>query len=663
MKFNYLFNFLALMFVHASLLTAQILSEEPLSDRVVSYKIDAFLDSEAKTVHGQQVLAWRNTSDEFVKTLQFHLYLNAFKNTNSTFIKESSLRHRGFTFDKKDSTAWGWIDINSMKIVNGENLTNKIIFIQPDDDNIDDQTVIEVELNRPVKPGGDIELEIGFTSKLPRIMARTGFAKNYFLVGQWFPKIGVYEKAGMRGRKTGGWNCHQFHVNTEFYANFGLFDVTITVPEDMVVGAVGKQINEETNENGTKTLRYLAKDVIDFAWTASPQFLIYEDKWKHVDIRLLIQPVHKKSANRYLESVKNALEFFDNNLAQYPYTTLTIVDPPFNGLASAGMEYPTFITGGAVWKLPKGFRVTEAVTIHEFGHTYFMGILATNEFEEAWMDEGMNTYFENRIMDHYYGEKTSMIDIGGYRAGDGESSRSSYTKMKNPKIAEISRNAWEFSHGGYAAMSYHKPATMLSTLERLVGLETMNKIWKRYYKEWSFKHPSGNDFINVVNDIVKEDHGDKFPDMNWYFDQVLHGTNTCDYKIASIKNEKIEPPYGWVDRDSGKKFFQQPDSIETMYESKVTVHRMGEIIMPQEIRIRFSDGEEITEQWDGKARSCRFTYKKPEKVVFADIDPKRKILIDINLLNNSLTTEPESGVFWKYMAKYLFWIQNVMLFI
>jgi hypothetical protein len=654
------------MFMFLSNLPAQILSKEPLSDRIVFYDIEASLDSESKIIQGKEVLIWRNTSDDYVKTLQFHLYLNAFKNTQSTFMKESNLRHRGMRFDKRDSTSWGWIDINSMKIVNGESLKDKIVFIQPDDDNPDDQTVIEIELDKPIKPGSQIELEIVFTSKLPRIMARTGYSNNYFLVGQWFPKIGVYEKAGMRRRKTSGWNCHQFHVNTEFYADFGVYNVSISLPEDFVVGAVGVLKEETQNNDGTKTLEYYAEDVIDFAWTASPKFLVYEDKWEHVDIRLLVQPEHEASANRYLESAKYALQFFSDNMAMYPYTTLTIVDPPFDGLASGGMEYPTFITGGALWGFPEGFKVTEAVTIHEFGHIYFMGILATNEFEEAWMDEGMNTYFENRAMDQYYGEKTSFMDIWGYRSGDTEVSRISYTKMKNPKIAEISRPAWEFKHGGYSTLTYQKTATMLSTLERLIGLDTMNKLMKRYYQKWRFKHPSGNDFIDIVNEVVKEDHGNRFgPDMNWFFDQVLHGTNTCDYKIASIRNTKIEHPHGLIDSDRGKKVITRAegkdDITETVYKSEVTLYRMGEIKIPQEVLIRFSDGDEITESWDGIARTHRLSYERPEKVVFADIDPERKILLDTDLINNSLTIQRESGVFWKYMAKYLFWAQNAML--
>ena len=426
MKFNFLLILLTMMLIGLSNLPAQILSEEPLSDRIVFYDIEASLDSESKMIHGKEVLIWRNRSDDYVKKLQFHLYLNAFKNTKSTFMKESNLRHRGMSFDKKDSTSWGWIDIDSIRIVDGASLMDKIKFTQPDDGNQDDQTVIEIELDEPVKPDGQIELEIVFSSKLPRIMARTGYSNNYFLVGQWFPKIGVYEKAGMRGRKTSGWNCHQFHANTEFYADFGTYDVSITLPEEFIVGAVGVLKNEIRNNDSTKILQYYAEDVIDFAWTASPKFLVYEDKWEHVDIRLLVQPEHETSANRYLESAKYALQFFRDNLALYPYTTLTVVDPPFGGLASGSMEYPTFITGGALWGFPEGFKGTEAVTIHEFGHIYFMGILATNEFEEAWMDEGVNTYFENRIMDHYYGEKTSMMDVMGYRAGDVESSRRSY---------------------------------------------------------------------------------------------------------------------------------------------------------------------------------------------------------------------------------------------
>src|SRR5262249_12288035 len=136
-------------------------------------------------------------------------------------------------------------------------------------------TVLAVPLPHPVPPHGTITLQIAFRSKLPKIFARTGFVRDYFLVGQWYPKIGVYETAGMRERQSGGWNCHAFHANSEFYADYGRFDVSFTVPNRFVVGATGRRVSATKNGDRT-TYRYVQDDVHDFAWTADPRFAVTE---------------------------------------------------------------------------------------------------------------------------------------------------------------------------------------------------------------------------------------------------------------------------------------------------------------------------------------------------------------------------------------------------
>ena len=224
-------------------------NSQALSSRIANYDMKVKLDPVEKIVDGTMTLEWKNPSQDTIRELRFHMYLNAFKNNRSTFWKESGGQLRGQSVDTKDPKIWGWVDILSLKTLEGNDLTNSIQFVQPDDDNSDDQTVAAVKLENPVLPGGSLTLNIEFRSKLPKIFARTGFSDNYFLIGQWFPKIGVYEPAGMRYAEKGQWNCHQFHANSEFYANFGVYRVEITVPEKFVVGATGKRISEKTIEN------------------------------------------------------------------------------------------------------------------------------------------------------------------------------------------------------------------------------------------------------------------------------------------------------------------------------------------------------------------------------------------------------------------------------
>ncbi len=631
------------------------------SPRISNYIIKADLDPDEKIIDGKMTFSWRNPSPDTVSVLQFHMYLNAFKNTESTFWVESGGQLRGKKVNESDSKIWGWIDILKMETEDGRDLSSQISYIHPDDNNENDQTVIEVPLNNPVLPGKTIKLQIKFRSKLPKIFARTGYSDYYFLVGQWFPKIGVYETAGMRYAEKGQWNCHQFHGNSEFYANFSNYEVDITVPKRFIVGATGWLESKIENDDETVTLKYKATDVVDFAWTASPLFQVVEDQWKDVKILVYLQPEHAYLADRHTQSVKAALAYFDENLGKYPYSTITIVDPPVKGAGSAGMEYPSFITAGSFWGMPDEVRLIEDVTIHEFGHNYFMGILATNEFEEAWLDEGFNTYFETRIMNHAYGVKTSLIGFRKFHIGDGESQRFGYTGMNNPKIAEIFRYAWQYPHGGYGNMSYNKTATMLMTLEGLVGSETMDKIMKTYFERWKFKHPCATDFIDIVNEIVKKEHGEKFgKDMNWYFDQVLYGSDVCDYKLGSIRNKKVKPPRGIHEVNGKKMTFKSDEYDNEMFESKVIVYRLGEVIMPVEVLVHFENGDEILETWDGVSRTKEFSYEQPEEVVWAMVDPDEKIKLDINMMNNGITTEPVKVTSWKYAAKFLFFLQNIM---
>ncbi|TAE29384.1 MAG: M1 family peptidase [Cytophagales bacterium] len=634
-----------------------------LSPRIANYEIDVALDPATKRLTGRQTLRWRNTSNDPITELQFHLYLNAFRDEKSTFMRESGGQLRGQYIDKDDKLAWGSIDLLSTRLThdNGagtsENLTNKAQFIQPDDratdrQNRDDRTVVRIPLQTPIRPGETVAIDMAFRAKLPRIFARTGFSRDYFLVGQWFPKIGVYETPGTRYQTgpRGRWNCHQFHAHSEFYADFGTYDVRITTPTEYVTGATGQLLGTtKSAKANTKTERWQANDVVDFAWTASPRYEVVDDVWTrpgharpgggNVNIRLLMQPEHRAQADRHLYAAKAALSYFHRVLGRYPYATLTIVDPPLHGSGSAGMEYPTFITAGTSWGLPDGARFAEIVTVHEFGHQYFMQLLASNEFEEAWLDEGFNQYFEGRIMDETYGPKSSQVDLFGFRMGDMESSRDTYVRLDNPAIGPSFGNTWQLPDGYYGALTYSKPATWLRTLEGLVGRKTMDEIMRTYFQRWQFRHPNADNFIAIVNEIAPARTGLRYgSDFNWFFDQVLYGDKVCDYELYSIRN-----------RRQGKAF-----------RSTIQVMRRGDAQMPVDVLVHFEDGKELMLFWDGKARSQTFTLNQNAEVLWATIDPKQKLYIDTNLNNNSLTLNPSSAPAAKFSAKMLFWTQNWM---
>ncbi len=665
-----------------------------LSKHIVNYDIKAELVPDEKAVHGTQTLIWLNDSEDSITELQFHLYLNAFKNNLSSFMKESKGSHRGF---KADMENWGYIDVEKIQIKDGPDLTPTMEYIQPDDGNEDDRTVMKVSLPQPIPPQGTMTLDIEFYSKLPKVFARSGFYENYFMVGQWFPKIGVWWK--------GEWNCHQYHLNSEFFADYGIYKVEITAPEEYVVGATGRRIEELQNDDGTKTYIHYQEDVHDFAWTACPDYVehreqfILEDPPVDTEMILLIHRTHMNHKERYLSSLKHAIEFYSQNYGPYPYPTITLVDPAPGAFGAGGMEYPTLFTGMTFRWLPEGLRMPEMVTIHEFGHGYWYGIVGSNEFEEAWLDEGINSYSEAKAMAKYYGEEGSMIDLWGMKISDDVMQRAQIIGMS--KLDPIVKKSWEYySFGTYAGNSYQKASLMLLTLENFLSEEVMKKIMKTYFERWQFKHPTSSDFVEVAEEVSDQD-------LSWFFDQILYSPDKLDYAIRKIKSEKVREPEGILEdteaevieleaKDMGKEPEEENvekaiEDIETkdeeevkdeegekdnedeegeeneeeaekekIYRSEVVVVRKGELFFPQEILIIFEDSEEIWEEWDGKERWKRFVYYKPHKIKSAQVDPEHKVLLDVNFTNNSLMREPNRAFPLKCAMRLMCTFQTIL---
>jgi len=602
-----------------------------LSNPIVDYHIKAKLIPEEKSVLGEEELTWLNDSDKHISELQFHLYLNAFKNSRSTLMKE----RRGIPRQLKSNVRnWGYIEIDKIQVKDGPDLTSSIEYIQPDDNNKDDQTVVRVTLPEPVPPRGKITLHLDFYSKLPRVVARTGYFKDFYFVAQWFPKIGVLWK--------GEWNCHQYHANSEFFANFGVYTVDITVPDGFVVGATGKRIDAVRNGDDTITYSHYQEDVHDFAWTACPDFIEYKESYSlenppvNTEIILLIHRSHRNQKERYLSSLKNAIEFYSQNYGAYPYPTITLVDPPLGGFGAGGMEYPTLFTSIALSWMPKGVYMTEMVTIHEFGHGYWYGIIGSNEFEEAWLDEGINSYSEIKAMQKYYGEDSSMFNFHDVKISDLVFHR--LRVIASSRLDPILKNSWEYFNGAtYGINVYSKAAFMLLTLENYLGEDVMSEIMKTFYEKWKFKHPTSQDFIAVAEEISGQD-------LSWFFDQFLHSPDKLDYAIGRLRSWEIEKPEGILEGEQGIFEESQKEEVpeqEKMYQNEVVVVRKGELIFPQEILITFEEGEEIREEWDGKERWKRFVYTRPYQLKSAQVDPDNKVLLDDNFLNNSRVLKPK----------------------
>ncbi len=633
---------------------------QALSPRTANYKMDISLDVENKMISGITELVWNNPSTNEVNDMQFHLYYNAFKNSESTFFKNgNSLGFIGKNIEEE--CGWSYSEILSIKDEEDHELINSSKFIAPDDGNTKDQTVLWVPLDKAVSPMGSVKLKILWKAKIPKAMIRTGYNQDYYFFAQWFPKLGVYEPAGMRYEKNGAWNCHQYHSSGEYYGEFGNYDVSLTIPDNFIVAATGYLVDEKNIEN-KKIYRFKAEDVIDFTWSVSPQFLKFEKKWKDVNLQLYTYPGHEIFVDRYFNSAIQSLEYLDEHVGKYPYSTLSIVDPPIHGLFTGGMEYPTLISSVSFTFFPSGVKTPETLVVHEFVHQYFMQMVSNHEQDEPWMDEGFTTYYEGRILDHYYGSKTSLIDTWGIQIGNGEFNRLEFWSKANPKIADNSYKARDFKHGGYSPIAYNKTAMMLKTLEGLLGVEKMDELMKKYFEEWKFKHPCGLDFISIFKDNLSAEFlAQKKLNLSRFFDQVLYGSFVCDYKVESIDNYSVGGSKGYlngIDDCEIENLIKEDSS----YKSVVVINRLGELILPVDVLISYEDGSQTNYIWDGEKRSTEFVSFGTNKIVKVQLDEDRKLNLEQNFINNTLNTK-KSRSYRKYTSKFKVGMQHLLDFL
>ncbi|HJP01840.1 MAG TPA: M1 family metallopeptidase [Planctomycetota bacterium] len=401
-------------------------------------------------LHGEERLTWTNESGESVPDLWFHLYLNAFSNNRSTHMLGAGENLRGMSVSDLDREWWyGWQEVTRV-LVDGVDVTSTVRYRQPDTWEAaadgegfvreQDRSVMSVELPREIIDGQTAEIEIEWTSQLPRVRRRTGTKDDFLFVAQWFPKLGVYERER-------GWNCHQFHASTEFYSNYGTYRVALDLPvayADRVAGS-GVQVEQIIRDGRVETVfeapspldRLRADEfgklalVHDFTWTADPEYVVRDfefrfDEWRaryagdqgqaeaaigadlrmrDVKVRVLVQPEHADQAQRHFEATSAGLYFYGLWFGEYPYEQVTVVDPAWGGGGAGGMEYPTLFTCGTALFTTADMYRPESVTVHECGHQFWYGLVGNNEFEAAWMDEGFNSYADSEALWRVYGPR------------------------------------------------------------------------------------------------------------------------------------------------------------------------------------------------------------------------------------------------------------------
>ncbi len=610
-----------------------------LSPRNANYTLTARLDPATHTIAGTGRITWRNITQHPTSELRFHLYWNAWRNDQSSWLRETRLGRPGLLGRAPEDR--GFIDLTTLALATGENLLPSATFIAPDDNNADDRTVLRVPLAKPVAPGESIDLDMAWTSQVPRTYSRTGVLGNYYFVAQWFPKLGVLEDAG--------WNCHQFHAATEFFSDFGTYNVTLQVPSGWVVGATGREFRPH---------RFVQDDVHDFAWTTSPDFVERTQTFQTpglppVEMRLLLQPEHNSDdqAKRHFTATAIALKNYGTWFGPYPYGHITIVDPAtaFNsrvqGASTGGMEYPTLFTAGTRWRIPMHGEQPDAVTIHEAGHQFWYGIVATNEFEHAWMDEGLNTYSTARAMATEQEALGPYVVVERYFGGfipwtfnDATWTRE-ITGDRLDAYRLVARNdlqstpTWQYWPGSASAITYNKTALWLNTLERMLGWKTTQQILATHFARGAFNHPTPEQFFAIANEVSGQD-------LTWFFDAVYRSNAVFDYAVAQVSQTKTAAGFDGV----------------------VAVRRLGDGVFPVDVKVTFADASTVLEHWDGKAAWRTFTYAKPVRITKVEVDPEHVLLLDVKMTNNSWTASPQTG--WaieRWMLRWTTWAEEVLL--
>lgn len=574
--------------------TSQITSPQPIA----SYSMDVRLDPAAKTVSGRERISYRNPSQDTLQELYLRLYLKAFSSLDTLWMRESGGQSRGF---KVNANELGDIEVHSLRLADGSDILTST--------SISD-TLMHVPLAQPLPPNATIELDLEWTSKLPRAFARTGYGgrdDTFFMVGQWYPKMAVFDR--------GAWDTEPWHANSEFFNDVGNYQVAITVPESYVVAGAGVQQGEQSNGDGSKTLRFSSEGVTDYAFAASPDFQIVIGKSGPTDIAVYYLPEHSNAASIYLETAINSIKSFGEWYGAYPWPHLSVVDVPDDANGAGGMEYPSLVTGG-LEGAPAQSGLVQYVTSHEIGHEWWPMQTATNEGREPWLDEGLTEYTGMRYMIDY----NQRVGAGPLSVSARSFERASYAFEGDQRLDQP---AWEFTGSSGYGIVYNKTAVGLWTLEDVVGTEKLRAAMRIFLNNNRFKHPSSADFRAALEAELGP--------QSWFFDDFVAGSGVIDYAAESIRNDEQQ--------------------------SVATVRRVGQVRVPLEVEVTSRSGARRIEQWDGQAQTQSFTQPVSDPIVRIEIDPNHKLHAELDVRDNGLSASPDVGNAVAASGRMAFWTQ------
>ncbi len=511
------------------------------------YNINVKLDDKNHKLIADETIKYTNNSPDTLYFLYFHLWANAYKNNNTAFAKQQLINGNTEFYYAPDSLR-GYIYDLDFKV------NNKKIQWKLDSVNID---IAKLKLNTPLPPHQSIKISTPFKIKIPGTFSRLGHKGQSYQITQWYPKPAVYDKTG--------WHAFPYLDQGEFYSEFGNFKVSITLPENYVVGATGNLqtqseidwLNKITNETKKiksynyndntfpkskkkfKTLVYTEKNIHDFAWFADKRYHVLKgevtlDSGKKITTWVMFT---NNEANLWKDAIKyvnNGVYYYSKWVGDYPFKNCTAVDGSLG--AGGGMEYPTITNIG----YSGDAETLETTIVHEIGHNWFYGMLGSNERRYAWMDESINTFYEFRYnaiahpenplpMEINYAKISKLFDL---HLNHFSSLDLTYQYVAHKNIDQVlDLDSKYYTSINYGAIVYAKGPVIFNLLMQYLSKPKFDSIMHIYFDKWKFKHPHPKDIKQVFIENTNKN-------LNWFFNDFFNTVNKYDYKIKKLKTDK-----------------------------------------------------------------------------------------------------------------------------
>lgn len=584
---------------------------QPLPRATTRYTLRARLDEKRHEVQGSGTIGWTNRSDRATDEIWLHLYLNAFSK-GSLFLRGAGGRSGGLAGRE------GRIDIQrlSSPTFADRDLWPSADRHSPGDPN--DRTDIRVPLPEPVAPGATLELQVEFTAVLPEIVERTGYSGDYHFVAQWFPKLARLERDGT-------WAHFPFHAFAEFYADFDDYEVVLDVPANHRVGATGSlqplaQGGQPAGEPGRARYVARAESVVDFAWSSSPGFGSETRRLGPTLVHLLHEEDEPLVRRAHWETLSAGLEDLGRWLGDYPYPELTVVVPGPKGERSGGMEYPSLITTGGGEMAPRlGIRAAELLVIHELAHQWFQSLVATNEAEYPFLDEGLASYAEWRFLQSRYGSG-SLVSLLGLRLSRNAGGRFAALYGRESGVA-INQPARDFSSFQVLAREiYCRTPLVLETLARTFGRRAVDSAVAAYARQGRGGHPTPPDFYRTLAAYLGEEH---LPMIVELFDRP----GRFNLGLASVATQK---------------------AADGEFESTIVVEQTAGPSLPYEVLVDFGVAGRRRLLGTGAAKRETFSIHHAQPLKFVHLDPDEHLVLDDDPIDDrwaARTDEPPPRAF------------------